>query len=174
MNITKTPLIVVGALALALALVGCATAAPEVAPEVALADSLSIDDAWVKSAEEGMSAAFGVLVNDGDDDLTVVSAASAASPMIELHETVANDSGEMVMQQKEGGFVVPAGGSLDLMPGGNHIMLMGLTAPLLAGDEVTFVLTLSDGSTFTFTAPAKDYEGANETYVGDDMDMGDE
>lgn len=94
--------------------------------------------------------------------------------MIELHETVESDTGEMVMQPKEGGFVIPAGGTFDLAPGGNHIMLMGVTAPLTAGQEATFVLTLSDGSTFEFTAPVKDYEGANETYVGDGMDMGDE
>ena len=92
--------------------------------------------------------------------------------MVELHETVANDSGEMVMQPKEGGFVIPAGGTLTLEPGANHIMLMGLAKPIVAGDEVSFTLTFADGSTYTFTAPAKDFTGANENYVGGDMDMG--
>lgn len=172
MNTKNTPKILLGVVALTLALAGCASTAPEAVETAPLADSLAIEDSWVMSAEEGMSAAFGVLVNSGDEDITVVSGTSEASPMIELHETVDNGSGEMVMQEKEGGFVIPAGGSFELMPGGNHIMLMGVTAPLLAGQEATFVLTLSDGSTFEFTAPVKDYEGANETYVGDGMDMG--
>lgn len=157
--------------AAALLLAGCAAPAPQAQVAVE-SDSVSIADAWVKSADEGMSAAFGVLSNDGDADVTIVSASTEASPMVELHETVANDAGEMVMQPKEGGFVVPAGGTLTLEPGANHIMLMGLARPIVAGDEVSFTLTFADGSTYTFTAPAKDFTGANENYVGGDMDMG--
>jgi periplasmic copper chaperone A len=153
---------------------GCAATAPTSTEPSA--SPITIEDAWVKSADEGMSAAFGTLKNAGDADITVVSVTSQASGMIELHETVQNDAGETVMRPKDGGFVIPAGGSFELAPGGNHIMLMGLTAPLKAGDDVTFVLTLSDGSTFEFTAPVKDYSGANENYEGDagmgsDMNM---
>lgn len=93
--------------------------------------------------------------------------------MLELHETVENESGEMVMRQIEGGFVIPSDGDLSLEPGGNHIMMMDLTAPLVAGQNVTFTLTFSDDSVYEFTAPVKDYSGANETYEGDDMDMDD-
>ena len=157
--------------AAALLLAGCAAPAPQAQVAVE-SESVSITDAWVKSADEGMSAAFGVLSNDGDADVTIVSASTEASPMVELHETVANDAGEMVMQPKEGGFVIPAGGTLTLEPGANHIMLMGLAKPIVAGDEVSFTLTFADGSTYTFTAPAKDFTGANENYVGGDMDMG--
>lgn len=137
------------------------------------ADSVEMDDAWVKAADEGMSAAFGQLVNSSDQDVTVTSATTPTSTSVELHETVANATGEMVMQQVDGGFVIPAGTTLTLEPGGNHLMLMDLTGPVRAGDEVSFALTFSDGSTFEFTAPAKDYAGANETYEGDSgMDMG--
>jgi periplasmic copper chaperone A len=172
---TPTTRVRLGALlAVALvALTGCATAATEPAssPQPA-AETVSITDAWVKSADSGMSAAFGELTNDGDTDVTVTAASTPASSALELHETVENESGAMVMRQIEGGFVIPAHGSLTLEPGGNHIMLMDLVAPLAAGDEATFTLTFSDGSTYEFTAPAKDYAGANETYEGDmDMDM---
>ncbi len=174
MNITRTPKILLVAAAMALALTGCAASTPtaEAPPTPApAADSLAIADAWVKSAEEGMSAAFGVLENIGDEDITIVSGTSTASSTVELHETVESGTGEMVMRPKEGGFVIPAGGSFEIAPGGNHIMLMGLVAPIVAGEEASVVLTLSDGSTFSFTAPVKDYEGANETYVGDGMNM---
>ena len=165
-------------LAAALGLSGCASAASpsptsptSVASTSTASDSLAISDAWVKSAESGMSAAFGQLRNDSDADITVVSAVSAASSMLELHETVENEAGEMVMRQIDGGFVIPAGGTVDLVPGGNHIMLMDLTDPLTAGAEVVFTLTLADDSTFEFTAPVKDYSGANENYEGDDAEM---
>lgn len=149
-----------------LALSGCAAEpAPADTQEAPASDSITIDDAWVKAADEGMSAGFGTLHNSGDADLTVVAAETTASSMLELHETVENEAGEMVMREIEGGFVIPAGGDLLLEPGANHIMLMNLTAPLKAGDEVVFTLTLSDDSTYEFTAPVKDYTGANENYV---------
>jgi copper(I)-binding protein len=173
MRITSISRLAVVAALAAAALTGCATAAGDPQTPVATAsDSITIQDAWAKSADSGMSAAFGVLVNDGDADVTVVSASSSASTMIELHETVENDSGEMVMREVEGGFVIPAGGTFPLEPGGNHIMFMDVTEPLVAGAEVEITFTFDDGSTFTFTAPVKDYSGANENYEGDmDMDM---
>ncbi|PRB08684.1 copper chaperone PCu(A)C [Microbacterium sp. MYb62] len=150
-----------------LALTGCA---PESSPTDSsprpAGDAVTIEDAWVKSAEEGMSAGFGTLVNSGDADVTVVSVTSEASNMLELHETVENEAGEMVMREKDGGFVIPAGGDLALEPGANHIMMMGLTGPLTAGSDVTFTLTFSDDSTYEFSAPVKDYSGANENYEG--------
>ena len=172
---TKTTSTLAGIAIALLALAGCAPAtdaAVDAPTGATQADSVVISDAWVKSAEEGMSAAFGILANSGTTDAVVVSASTEASPMIELHETVENDSGEMVMQQKDGGFVIPAGSDFALEPGGNHIMLMGLTAPLAAGEEVSFTLTFEDGSEYTFDAPVKDYSGANENYEGgDDMNM---
>ncbi|MDJ0375940.1 copper chaperone PCu(A)C [Cryobacterium sp. PH31-L1] len=169
MTSTTPRLLIVAALGL-LALTGCAATTDTAAPHTAAtstataAASLTITDPWVKSAETGMSAAFGTLVNVSDTDINVVSAESTAATMIELHETVADDTGAMVMQQKEGGFIVPANGTYELAPGANHLMLMGLTEPIVAGAENTFTLTLSDGSTVEFTAPAKDYSGANESY----------
>lgn len=148
-----------------LALTGCAAGTAPAAEESAPAgDVVTIEDAWVKSAAEGMSAAFGTLVNSGDEDVTVVSVESDASSMLELHETVENEAGEMIMREIEGGFVIPAGGALALEPGASHIMLMDLTGPLQAGAEATFTLTFSDDSTYEFTAPVKDFSGANENY----------
>ncbi|KAA9156415.1 copper chaperone PCu(A)C [Microbacterium lushaniae] len=159
--------------AAALTLTGCASTISEAADTttVAAGDAVSISDAWVKSAESGMSAGFGELTNDSDNEVTVVSASTEASAMLELHETVENENGEMVMRHIEGGFVIPANGSITLEPGGNHIMLIDLTAPLAAGEEVKFTLTFSDDTTYDFTAPVKDYFGANETYEGGEMDM---
>ncbi|MGJ0388528.1 copper chaperone PCu(A)C [Microbacterium sp. CGR1] len=156
-----------------LALTGCAAeSAPADSATVPAGGTITIEDAWVKSADDGMSAAFGTIVNSGDADVTVVSVASDASNMLELHETVENESGEMVMREIEGGFVIPAGSDLALEPGANHIMLMDLSAPLQAGEEATFTLTFSDDSTYEFTAPVKDYSGANENYEEGDEHEG--
>ncbi|WP_420113451.1 copper chaperone PCu(A)C [Pseudactinotalea sp.] len=143
-----------------LALAACGTST-EAEPEVA--DELVVVDAWVKAEDEGMTAAFGTLENPTGTDVEVVAVASPAATAMELHETVMNDDGLMVMQEVEA-FTVPAGGSTELEPGGDHLMFMGLTGPITAGDDVEITLTLADGSEVTFVAVAKDYEGANETY----------
>ena len=171
MTVTTAPIrLAVVAAALMLTLSGCAgvTETPAATTDSATsADTLTMTDAWVKASESDTTGAFGLLENSGTDDIMVVSAETTAASMIELHETVANDVGDMVMQKKPDGFVVPAGGSIELAPGGNHMMLMGLTGPLAAGDETAFILTLDDGSSLEFSAPVKDYTGANETYKGD-------
>lgn len=167
-----------GAAVLALALGACGSSDSEgdaasdptaSSSAAAEAGSLTMTDPWVKAADSGMTAVFGTLVNDGDEDVTVVSASSDITDMMELHETVENADGTMAMQPKEGGFVVPAGGDHELAPGGDHIMVMDLNRPLKPGEEVTFTLTLSDGSTSEFTATVKNFTGADENYQNGDM-----
>lgn len=130
------------------------------------ADSLTLTDAWAKAADSGMTAAFAEVTNTSKDDVTIVSATSTAASTVELHEVV-----DDVMRPVDGGFVIPAGDTLVLEPGGYHLMFMGVTAPIAAGDDVKVTLTLDDGSQLTFTAVAKDFSGANEEYDGE-MDMG--
>lgn len=151
------------------------TTTVETAASVADASTapIEVEDAWVKATDEEMSAMFGVLRNTSDEDITVTAGSTEIAGKVELHETVESASGEMQMQPKEGGFVIPAGGELTLQPGADHVMLMMLTAPIVAGDEVTVTLELSDGSTVSVTAVAKDYSGANENYEeGESGDMG--
>lgn len=157
---------------LALTLTACTTdsgsqSTPTTTPTDATPGSVTVEDAWVKAADSGMTAAFGVVHNGTDAPVTLVSASTPAASMTELHETVDDGTGAMLMQEKDGGFAIPAGGDLTLAPGGNHLMLMDLTAPVRAGDEVEFTLTLDDGTQIDVTAPAKDYSGANENYGAD-------
>ncbi|WP_214414112.1 copper chaperone PCu(A)C [Sphaerisporangium fuscum] len=160
-------------LATAAALAGCgspapapATATPAAAPSTAApaaAPALSITDPWVKTTKKGMTAAFGTLVNTTDAEITVVSASSPASPRIELHEVV-DSGGKMVMRPKEGGFAVPAHGTHQLQPGGDHIMLMGVGQEVKPGAQIPFTLTLKDGGKLEFTAVGKDFAGGKEDY----------
>jgi copper(I)-binding protein len=58
---------------------------------------------------------------------------------VEIHEIVEEDD-VMSMRPIEGGLELPAGESTVLEPGGYHVMLIGLTADLNAGE--TYTLTL--------------------------------
>lgn len=148
--------------ATAILLAACGNQASPAASDTQ-AEAVTVTDAWVKATTDGMTGAFGVLTNDGTTDATVVKATSDVAPRVEIHEVVMAD-GEMVMQPKEGGIVVPAGGSATLEPGGDHIMLMELGQPLEPGDELILTLEMADGSTLDVTAVAKPFTGGNETY----------
>lgn len=170
---TRRRTTVAGGLALAsvLALAACASAPVENAPTSAqvtstAAESIQIVDGWVKAVDEGMTAAFGLLENASDADVTLTAASADVSPMIELHEVVMTD-GVMVMQQKQGGIVIAAGSRHELAPGNDHLMMMGVAEPLLPGDDVLIVLEFSDGSTLEHAFTVKEFTGADEQYVGD-------
>jgi copper(I)-binding protein len=138
--------------------------APTAGPSApSTATTLTVKDPWVKAAPAGtMTAAFGILVNDTGTDITIVGAESPASPM-ELHEMTMKD-GKMLMRPKQGGFVIKAGSTHELGPGGDHLMLMKPGAAIEAGDEVTFTLKLAGGGTVPFTAIVKPFAGAGESY----------
>lgn len=138
------------------------TAAAPPAATTAPAATLTVRDPWVKAADSGMTAAFGTLVNNTGADVTIESATSPASPL-ELHTMTMKD-GRMVMQPKEGGFVIKAGATHELAPGGDHLMLMRPSAAIKPGDELSFTLTLTGGGTVVFTAVAKPFAGAQESY----------
>lgn len=139
-------------------------------PDVSAAESITVHDQWVKAAEGGMSAAFAEITNDGDRDIVLVSAASAASARMELHETVTDPAGAKTMRPKEGGFTIPAGQTLTLAPGNDHLMFIDLKEPLRTGSNTSVELHFADGSTMSFTARVRDFPGAQENYNPDNGD----
>lgn len=165
-----------GAACLVAAATGCAAPATPASPAASSASAaastaaaLTLTDGYVKAAgksgDMAMSAIFGTLTNSSSSPITVVSGTSGhPCSAVELHEVVMKD-GSMKMQQREGGFVVPANGTLELGPGGLHIMLIGLTRDIKAGDPVTAELTLSDGQKVTVSAVGRDLPNANESYA---------
>ncbi len=155
-------LLAVAGVVTALVVSGCGDREPQPASDQASA--ISVSDAWVKAADEGMTAAFAVLTNDSQTDATLVAATTDASSTVEIHQTTMVD-GAMAMAPADGGIVVPAGGSVTLEPGGYHIMLMDLTTAIEPGDQVPLTVEFSDGSTVDVTAIGKQFSGGNEEYT---------
>jgi periplasmic copper chaperone A len=133
------------------------------APVSASALGITTSDAWVKTAPSGMTAAFVTLTNSTGTAQVLVSASTPVATTVQLHETV-EQGGQMVMQEKKDGITVPANAAVVLEPGGQHIMLMNVTTAIKAGDLVPFTLTFASGGTLTFSATAKDFAGAQESY----------
>lgn len=187
----RTPFVAVIA-AVALGLVGCTSGNTDTETETtAGAAPIVVEDAWVKATDASggtdhseatggpssvvpnthggggaMAPVFGTVRNQSNEDVRLVEVASAVSGEAELHETVSGTAGGSMMREREGGFVIPAGGELVFEPGGNHIMLMGVQDSIRTGQEVTVTLTLENGDTSEIVASARSFEGGNEQYQG--------
>ncbi len=83
---------------------------------------------------------FLTITNDGQTDDRLVTASSDIAGRMEIHEMVMNGD-IMTMGPLENGLPVPAGQTVTLEPGGYHLMLMHLAAPLVQGDTVEVTLT---------------------------------
>ncbi len=93
---------------------------------------------------EGVSAAYMTIENGGDSVIRLVAAATDAAGLVEIHE-VQMENDVMKMRPVEGGIEIPAGGSVELKPGGYHVMLMELKRELVAGEAVSLTLTFEMG-----------------------------
>ncbi|MEV0945571.1 copper chaperone PCu(A)C [Rhodococcus sp. NPDC049939] len=155
-----------GGVCTGLLLVGCSSA-PEDPPTDTDAEAVTVSEQWVKAAESGMSSAFAQLSNTADRDVRIVSVSSPSAARAELHEVVTEADGATMMRHKHGGITIPANSTHDLVPGGDHLMLFDLTAPLTPGTTTTFSLTFEDGSTADFDAQVRDFSGNQESYEPD-------
>ena len=117
---------------------------------------ISVSGVWMREPAEGQTrtAAYGTITNDGDADVTLVGVSVPFDATVEIHETIMGDDGAMQMQEVPEGFVVPAGGSFTLEPGGPHIMLIDIDPADITGTiEVTMVF--DDGTEVTVGAPVR-------------------
>jgi len=102
--------------------------------------AIVIWDAWTRPTAPGMpmGVAYFVVRNDGDSDDAIVSASTAAAARVEFHQTTLTDGMARMRPLRE--IVVPARGKVLVAPGGIHLMLVDLTAPLRAGANVPLIL----------------------------------
>ena len=136
---------------------------------------VAISDYWVKSSEMstvgGMTAVYGTITNNTDEDVVLVGGATAVAGVVEVHE-MSMVGGEMKMQEINGGLVIPAGQSVVLEPGGNHLMLMMLTSDVLAGSSIEVLFDFEGADDITLTdVIGKPAEGGDEDYHSEDKDM---
>lgn len=99
--------------------------------------ALHVDHPWSRETPAAAPVGGGYLKveNKGATADRLIAVESAASAKVELHE-MSVIGGVMKMRPLDKGLEVPAGGTLELKPGGYHVMFVGLKAPFRAGDKV--------------------------------------
>lgn len=109
------------------------------APLTAMAGPIEVRDAYVHatSTAQPVGAGFLTVANSGAAD-RLLGVACACSQSAELH-AMSMDGGVMRMRKLDS-IDIPAKGSVTLEPGGMHLMLIGLKAPLADGQQVPLEL----------------------------------
>ena len=100
-----------------------------------------------------ISAAFGTLSNTSEQPIALqkVIIKGKIKGVVELHQTT-NDNGMMKMLPVDS-ITIPAKQSVELAPGGLHIMLINLAKPLEAGKTIALKLAFNDGTTLDLQVP---------------------
>lgn len=114
----------------------------------------------------GTAAVYFTVYNGTDATVALIGGETAAAAEVQIHETV-DDNGVMRMRPLENGLQLEPGADAELMPGGIHVMLVDLAAPLEVGDTIDLTLHFDGADDFMLTVPVVTIE---ESMQG--MDMG--
>ena len=101
---------------------------------------VSVENAWARATPPGAQIAAGYLTikNQGASADHLVSIASPAAARVETHTTV--HEGGIARMREVKGYDLPARGSLELKPGGSHLMFVNIKAPFKEGGTVPATL----------------------------------
>ena len=149
-------------LVVSLVLAACATTA-SAGPQI------HVEGAWARPADVGSmgepgatpdmqnmpgmsgsgvnSAAYFVIVNDGNEADTLIGVSSEVANSTEMHETrIENDVAQMFPVVS---LDIPAHGNVEFKPSGYHVMLVGLTQDLKEGDSIKITLHFDKSGSIT-------------------------
>jgi hypothetical protein len=118
-------------LTLAAALALC-TALPAAAQEYALG-AITVAQPFSRATNAANGAAYMVIENRGQQPDRLLRASTPQAAKVELH-TIMRE-GDIMRMREVPAIEIPAGGRTELKPGGLHVMLMGLKAPLREGES---------------------------------------
>ena len=112
------------------------------------AGPLVIETPWSRATPGGakIGAGYMRIVNRGTEPDRLVGGSMAAAGGFALHETT-NVDGVARMRPVEGGLVIAPGATVDLSPGGVHVMLVDLKRPLMQGDTIEGTLVFEKAGT---------------------------
>ena len=110
------------------------------AATAAASAQVAVSDAWVRGTVEGQSATGAFMQLRSADGTVLVGVASPVAGTAEIHEM--RMDGAVMRMRPVPKVDLPAGRTVELKPGGYHVMLMNLKAPLKKGDTVPIMLKL--------------------------------
>ena len=109
----------------------------------AFAQTVTVTDAWARATVQGQKATGAFMKITAKDNAKLVGVSSPVAGVAEVHE-MKMDKEVMKMAALPNGLDLPAGKAVELKPGGYHVMLMDLKAPLSKDSTIPLTLTVQD------------------------------
>lgn len=111
--------------------------AANAASAVKQASTIAIDQPWSRATPAGAKVGGGYLriTNNGKETDRLIGGSFPIASRVEVHE-MAMEGDVMRMKQVQGGLEIKPGASVELKPGGYHLMFMDLKSPLTEGQTV--------------------------------------
>lgn len=109
----------------------------------AFAQNVTVTDAWARATVQGQKATGAFMKITAKDNAKLVGVSSLVAGVAEIHE-MKMEKDIMKMAALPNGLDLPAGKAVELKPGGYHVMLMDLKAPLAKDTTVPVTLTFQD------------------------------
>jgi copper(I)-binding protein len=109
----------------------------------AYAQTVDVKDAWVRTSVPGQKATGAFMKLTAKDGAKLVAASSPVAGVTEVHE-MKMEGDVMKMKAVAGGLDLPAGKTVELKPGGYHVMLMDLKAALPKDSTIPLTLVFKD------------------------------
>jgi copper(I)-binding protein len=104
----------------------------------ALADSVKIENAWVRATAPGQKVAGGFMDLTADSDMVLIGGSSPIANSVELH-FMRMENGVMEMREMKE-IALPKGKTISLEPGDLHVMFIGLKNQIKPGRKVPMTL----------------------------------
>ncbi|HEU4986646.1 MAG TPA: DUF1775 domain-containing protein [Rhizobiaceae bacterium] len=127
------------------------------------AGDLTIGAPWARAMLPGQPAGGGYLTvtNAGSEADRLIGVSSPAAGKVEIH-TMSVTDGVMTMRPVEGGLEIPAGATVELKPGGEHIMFMQVETPFKEGDTVPLTLEFEKAGKVEVSLPVRSARGGED------------
>lgn len=132
------------------------------------ARSLTIVDIWSRATTGKTGVVYLTIRNDGDADRLVAASTNAAGKA-QIHTTTRD--GDIVRMRPVDGVDIPDHTKVVFKPGGLHVMLMGLKAPLVAGSSLPLKLRFEKAGEVTVAVTVRPPGAGSSGHGQMDMDM---
>lgn len=137
------------------------------------AGTLEISGFWTRAMLPAQPAAGGFLTvtNTGKEDDRMISVTTTRAGKSEIHEMAIIDN-VMKMRQLADGLVIPAGGTVELKPGGFHLMFLEVPERFEEGQTVPVTLTFEKAGKVDLVLPVKSMQEGKMQMDHSKMDHG--
>ena len=123
-------------------LVSALTAALAAGSALAQTASITVEGAWARASVQGQKGTGAFMRLTAKDGARLVRAESPAAGITEVHEM--KMEGDIMKMRAVPALELPAGKAVELKPGGYHLMLQDLKAPLMKDSAVPITLVFQD------------------------------